>query len=397
MRRDLSPGVRVDRYEMVTPIGEGGMATVWVARQHGKHGFQKIVAFKSILTRYAENANFRAMLLDEARIASHIEHPNVCQILDVGEEGDLLYLVLEYVDGDALSSIHYHLSQQGQVFPLPIALRIGEEVCAGLHAAHELRDADGHPLGVVHRDVSPQNILLGVRGDVKVIDFGIALARDRMTEETSHGSLKGKVNYMPPEQADGRRLDGRADAAVIALGSIAVAWLGRAGGKDPLTVFASLSAPSSRSTLTALSGHWQGSLHGRAVDAEGRLVSGVGLGHSGGPTSGSALVELVVDRETGHVSMMRVVVATAGPRPDALAHGVALGYGRALAESSCSASHWHRGRLSIWAAVRAIVRPCWLSAGPRPRNRPWPASWEPASTRAFCCSPRSFRSGPSRR
>lgn len=128
-------------------------------------------------------------------------------------------------------------------------------------------------------------------------------------------------------------LDGRADAAVIALGSIAVAWLGRAGGKDPLTVFASLSAPSSRSTLTALSGHWQGSLHGRAVDAEGRLVSGVGLGHSGGPTSGSALVELVVDRETGHVSMMRVVVATAGPRPDALAHGVALGYGRALAES----------------------------------------------------------------
>jgi serine/threonine protein kinase len=241
MTRELAPGARVDRYEMVCPIGEGGMATVWVARLHGKHGFQKLVAFKSILTRYAEDAHFRAMMLDEARIASHIEHPNVCQILDVGEADELLYLVLEYVDGEALSLIHYDMASRGVPFPLALALRIAEETCAGLHAAHELTDAGGSALGVVHRDVSPQNILLSVRGDVKIIDFGIALARDRMSEETSHGSLKGKVNYMPPEQAEAKKVDRTAD--VWSVGAMLYKLL---AGRAPFQ------GPSDAATLTRL-------------------------------------------------------------------------------------------------------------------------------------------------
>lgn len=241
MTRELAPGVRVDRYEMVCPIGEGGMATVWVARLHGKHGFQKLVAFKSILTRYAEDAHFRAMMLDEARIASHIEHPNVCQILDVGEADDLLYLVLEYVDGEALANIHYDMAGRGVPFPLALALRIGEETCAGLHAAHELTDAAGNHLAVVHRDISPQNVLLSVRGDVKIIDFGIALARDRMSEETSHGSLKGKVNYMPPEQAEAKKVDRTAD--VWSVGAMLYKLL---AGRAPFQ------GPSDAATLTRL-------------------------------------------------------------------------------------------------------------------------------------------------
>lgn len=206
----LAPGQHVDRYELVCPVGEGGMAQVWVARQRGKHGFSKLFALKAIHHRSADDPAFRAMFLDEARIASAIEHPNVAQVFDLGEKDNLLYLVMEYVDGDSLSALLSSIAKRkgGTTATVPpaIALRIVADVLAGLHAAHRLKNERGELRGVVHRDVSPSNILVSVRGDVKVIDFGIAHARDRAVRDTGVGSLKGKINYMAPEQALKERL-----------------------------------------------------------------------------------------------------------------------------------------------------------------------------------------------
>lgn len=200
----LAPGTQIDRYELIAPIGEGGMAQVWAARQKGKHGFEKLFALKCITPRFAEEPAFRSMFLDEARIAASIEHPNVAQVYDLGESGSLLYLVMEFVDGESLGALMTAIARRTQkeaLVPPAVALRVIGDVCAGLNAAHKLTDDNGKLLGVVHRDISPQNVLLTVRGDVKVIDFGIAIARDRITGDTKDGSLKGKLHYMPAEQA----------------------------------------------------------------------------------------------------------------------------------------------------------------------------------------------------
>jgi serine/threonine protein kinase len=214
----LIPGYRLDRYELLCPIAQGGMASVWVARQLGKHGFEKLVAVKTILPEFAEDSRFQKMFLDEAHIASGIEHANVAQILDLGEEHGVLYLVMELVDGDALSKLHRALEKKNLAIPLGVTLRILADTCGGLHAAHELRDKSGALLGVVHRDISPQNVLISTRGNAKLIDFGVAKARDRLGGETNAGVLKGKVNYMAPEQAIGKAMDRRAD--VWAIGAI---------------------------------------------------------------------------------------------------------------------------------------------------------------------------------
>ncbi len=187
------------------------MASVWIARQTGKHGFEKLVAVKTVLPKFASDERFQSMFLDEARIASRIEHVHVAQILDVGEQLDTTYLVMEYVDGEALSTIHRTLKKKGARMPPGVLLRIMADVCGGLHAAHELRDDAGHLLNVVHRDVSPQNVLCSMRGVAKLIDFGVAKARDRIAGDTNAGTVKGKVRYMAPEQALGREIDRRAD------------------------------------------------------------------------------------------------------------------------------------------------------------------------------------------
>jgi eukaryotic-like serine/threonine-protein kinase len=195
------------------------MASVWIARLRGKHGFQKLIAIKTILPQFASDPRFQKMFLDEAHIAAGIEHVNVAQILDLGEEHDVLYLVMEFVDGDSMSKLLRATDKKGIKIPPGIVLRLLADACAGLHAAHELRGRDGTPLGVVHRDVSPQNILVTNEGFAKVIDFGIAKARDRVAGDTGAGLLKGKVHYMPPEQAVGKIVDRRAD--VWAIGAIA--------------------------------------------------------------------------------------------------------------------------------------------------------------------------------
>lgn len=194
------------------------MASVWLARLHGKHGFEKLVAVKTILPQFAQDLQFQRMFLDEARIASGIEHPNVAQILDLGEQHEVLYLVMEWVDGDSISRLFRAVERSGEKIPVGILARLIADTCAGLHAAHELTGKDGHPLGVVHRDVSPQNILVSVKGVAKLIDFGIAKARDRVAGETNAGNLKGKILYMAPEQALGHPVDRRAD--VWAIGAV---------------------------------------------------------------------------------------------------------------------------------------------------------------------------------
>jgi len=204
------------------------MASVWIARQTGKHGFEKLVAVKTILPKFAADARFQRMFIDEARIASRIEHANVAQILDVGEQHDTTYLVMEYVDGDSLSTVNRSLQKKGLKMPPGVLLRLMSEVCGGLHAAHELRNEDGTLLGVVHRDVSPQNVLVSTRGITKLIDFGIAKARDRGAGDTNTETLKGKVRYMAPEQAHGHNVDRRAD--LWAVGAVMYHFL---AGKPP--------------------------------------------------------------------------------------------------------------------------------------------------------------------
>jgi eukaryotic-like serine/threonine-protein kinase len=194
------------------------MASVWVARQSGKHGFEKLVAIKTILPKFATDVRFQEMFLDEARIASRIEHVNVAQIFDLGEEHDILYLAMEYVDGDSLSKLNRACLRQGIKIPTGVILRVLADTCAGLHEAHELKDGVGRPLEIVHRDVSPHNILVSSRGVAKLVDFGIAKARSRMGSDTNSGVLKGKIAYMAPEQALGHAMDRRAD--IWAVGAI---------------------------------------------------------------------------------------------------------------------------------------------------------------------------------
>jgi serine/threonine-protein kinase len=213
----LRAGYRLDRYELLCPIASGGMATVWLARLRGKRGFEKLFAIKTIRTELVDDPRFQEMFLDEARIASGIQHPNVAQILDLGEQQDVLFIVMEWVDGDSLAKVRKLVTKRGHRLPIGVVLRVLADACAGLHAAHELRDDKGELLEIVHRDVSLQNILVGSAGAVKVIDFGIAKAHNRKQGETRTGVVKGKIQYMAPEQVQkGKSVDRRTD--VWALG-----------------------------------------------------------------------------------------------------------------------------------------------------------------------------------
>jgi serine/threonine-protein kinase len=187
------------------------MATVFLARLTGVGGFQRFVAMKRLHPHLANEKEFVEMFLDEARIAARIHHPNVVPILEVGASPVGYYLVMEYIEGDTLARLLARAAQRGMRLPIPIALRIALDMLAGLHAAHELRDDSGGPIHLVHRDVSPQNVLVGVDGIARITDFGVARAASRLTA-TRVGQLKGKIAYMAPEQAAGEEsLDRRAD------------------------------------------------------------------------------------------------------------------------------------------------------------------------------------------
>jgi hypothetical protein len=202
---------RVDRYELIGEIASGGMATVYLARLTGVGGFQRFVAMKRLHPHLAGEAEFVEMFLDEARLAAGIHHPNVVPILEVHANPVGYYLVMEYIEGDTLARLLARSASKGQRLPVPIVLRVMVDTLAGLHAAHELRDDHGAPVNLVHRDVSPQNILVGSDGVSRITDFGVARAASRLTA-TRVGQLKGKIAYMAPEQAAGvEELDRRAD------------------------------------------------------------------------------------------------------------------------------------------------------------------------------------------
>lgn len=215
MLDDLTAGQVLGRYELLLPIAKGGMASVWAARLRGTRGFQKMVAIKTMLPGLVDDLHFERMFLDEASLASQVRHPHVIEILDLGEVDRILYLVMEWVDGEPLNIIMKYAATRGGI-PLAIAVSITAQACRGLHAAHELRDESGTLVGLVHRDVSPQNVLLTYDGVVKVVDFGVAKATSRASNETEAGQLKGKIAYMSPEQLRGERIDRRTD--VFAMG-----------------------------------------------------------------------------------------------------------------------------------------------------------------------------------
>jgi serine/threonine-protein kinase len=192
------------------------MAQVWTARPEGG-GLARTVAIKLVRPEYAADEEYSRMFIDEAMVASSIHHPNVCEIFELGRDDDLLFMVLEWVAGDSLSGL---VQRGADLQPLPdqVAARICADACAGLHAAHEALGPDGQPLGIVHRDVSPPNILVSMHGHVKVSDFGIAKARHQLHSRTRTGEIKGKFAYIPPEQILGRGVDRRAD--VYAMGCV---------------------------------------------------------------------------------------------------------------------------------------------------------------------------------
>ena len=200
----------VGRYLVHRRIAAGGMATVHLGRLLGAAGFSRTVAIKRLHDGYARDPEFVAMLLDEARLASQIRHPNVVPTLDVVAEQDELLVVMEYVTGDSLAHLGKLVHLRHERFPVAIAATVVAQALHGLHAAHEARDKNGEPLGIVHRDVSPQNVLVGTDGVARVLDFGIAKAASRATS-TEDGQIKGKTAYMAPEQLQQNAVDRRTD------------------------------------------------------------------------------------------------------------------------------------------------------------------------------------------
>lgn len=187
------------------------MAEVYAARTQGISGFEKKVAIKKILPQFSLNPRFVDMLVDEAKITVSLTHPNIAQVYELGLEGDTYYIVMEYVDGRPLNKLMQRLDQRGQMHvPFVHAVHIVSEVAKGLYHAHNSKDPRGNPLGIVHRDISPQNILIGHAGDVKLIDFGIARAAGR-AGQTRAGVIKGKLRYLAPEIALGEEPDSRSD------------------------------------------------------------------------------------------------------------------------------------------------------------------------------------------
>jgi hypothetical protein len=214
---ELIPGQSLGRYELLAQVARGGMGQVWAARLKGARGFQKLVAIKTLLPEFGNDARIEQMLLEEARIASLIQHQNVVQTTELGEHHGLLYLVMEWLDGESLAFVLKRAEERRLTIPLPVAVNLVAQACRGLHAAHELTSDLGVHLGVVHRDVSPHNVLVTHSGVVKLVDFGIAKAMNQDSSFTENGEVKGKYSYMAPEQVLGENVDRRADIFSLAI------------------------------------------------------------------------------------------------------------------------------------------------------------------------------------
>jgi hypothetical protein len=204
-------GRQLGRYEILTQLASGGMASVYIARAQGVAGFERLVAIKVLHPHLAYEQEFISMFLDEARLAARIRHMNVVPTLDISDSpGDGYFLVMEYIEGDHLGALLGRAAKQGERLPRPFVCRVLIDALQGLGAAHRLTDEHGKPLKLVHRDVSPHNILVGTDGIARLTDFGVAKADVRMAS-TRSGQFKGKLSYMAPEQASSNETDQRSD------------------------------------------------------------------------------------------------------------------------------------------------------------------------------------------
>jgi eukaryotic-like serine/threonine-protein kinase len=186
------------------------MAEVFLALQEGLGGFEKLVVVKRIFPHFCEDEQFVRMFIDEARLAASLSHPNVVQIQDIRRDADGFFIVMEYLSGETLGFLTERLEERHETIPVPIACRIGADVAAGLHHAHSTTDDEGEPAPIIHRDVTPSNIIVCFNGVTKLVDFGVAKA-ERRTEDSRPGTLKGKLAYLSPEQVEDRPVDPRTD------------------------------------------------------------------------------------------------------------------------------------------------------------------------------------------
>ena len=206
----MSAGKFLGRYELIEQLGQGGMGEVWMARLTGAAGFEKPALLKSVLPRLAGDAQFVARFQHEGKLLVHLQHANIAQVMDMGEAEGTLYIALEYVMGVDVSRLHDAVFRNGSEVPVPLAMWICQQAAEGLAYAHGKTAPDGTPLQIVHRDVSPHNLMVSYDGEVKVIDFGIARSTARAAQ-TQPQTVLGKIGYMAPEQARGEEVDARAD------------------------------------------------------------------------------------------------------------------------------------------------------------------------------------------
>lgn len=207
---------RFGKYALLERLAVGGMAEIFKAKAEGVDGFEKILAIKRLHRRLCEDADFTGMLVDEAKLAVQLQHANIGQVFDLGYINDQYFIVMEYIDGFDLHQLLRVLRKEGRRIPVEVALHIVAQACEALHYAHTKLGRDRRPLEIVHRDVSPQNVMLSLEGEVKLVDFGIAKARMR-AQQTQAGIIKGKFYYMSPEQAYGHRIDARTDVYAVGI------------------------------------------------------------------------------------------------------------------------------------------------------------------------------------
>ncbi len=209
-------GETAQRYRVIDKLESGGMAEVFRAESTGLEGFRKQVAIKRVLPHLGRNSKYISMFLDEARLSAQLSHSNCVQVFDIGVRDNAYFIVMEFVDGANLKSIATSMRNKGRSFPIPAAAYIAHEICKGLSYAHELTDRDGVALHLVHRDVSPPNVLITKHGEVKIVDFGLAKASSQL-EPSEPGVIKGKFAYLAPEAAQGEEVDCRADIFAVGI------------------------------------------------------------------------------------------------------------------------------------------------------------------------------------
>src|SRR5882672_2473595 len=212
----LKKPIPFGKYYLLERINVGGMAEVFKAKTFGVEGFERLLAVKRILPNIAEDEEFIAMFIDEAKISVQLQHANIAQIFDLGKVEDSFFIALEYVNGKDLRAIFDRTRQRGEVMPISQSAYVVMQVCEGLDYAHNKRDGQGRELHLIHRDISPQNVLIGYEGEIKLIDFGIAKAAGKASK-TQAGILKGKFGYMSPEQVRGLPIDRRSDVFAVGI------------------------------------------------------------------------------------------------------------------------------------------------------------------------------------